>query len=243
MKIVHIMLNSFFVEGFSYQENILPKYHKYFGHDVFIISNQFAFDKYYQPYEREAGEYVNKDDIPVSILKYKKQNIIEKIITKFIRYQKVDGLKDKLYEISPDIIFVHGGVFLDVPVIIKYCKENTSVKLYVDHHGDYHNSPVTNRIKKYILGYYPRKLAKYAIKYWGTTPWRVKYLQEVYGISPLKTDLLVMGGDDTCIDFDHRENIRKEYRRKINVNDDDFLIITGGKINEGKNIHLLIEAV
>ena len=43
MKIVHICLACFYVDGMGYQENLLPKYHAQ-KHDVTIITSDFAFD-------------------------------------------------------------------------------------------------------------------------------------------------------------------------------------------------------
>ena len=39
MKIIHCCLAAFYIDNFSYQENILPKIHKLQGNDVFIIKN------------------------------------------------------------------------------------------------------------------------------------------------------------------------------------------------------------
>ena len=52
-----------------------------------------------------------------------------------------------------------------------------------------------------------------------------------------------MGGDDDKIYFDKATEIRRAYREKIDVKDSDFLIVTGGKIDSLKNIHLLMQAV
>ena len=87
-----------------------------------------------------------------------------------------------------------------------------------------------------------KRLERISEKMWGVTPWRVDYLQKVYGISPSKTGLLVMGGDEKLIDWNNRANIRKTIREKHNIPDDAFLIITGGKIDKAKNIHILMEA-
>ena len=45
------------------------------------------------------------------------------------------------------------------------------------------------------------------------------------------------------MDWDNRMNIRKELRLRYNIPDDGFLVVTGGKIDRTKNIHLLVEAV
>jgi hypothetical protein len=39
MKIVHICLACFYVEGMGYQENLLPKYHVKQGHQVTVLTN------------------------------------------------------------------------------------------------------------------------------------------------------------------------------------------------------------
>lgn len=45
MKVLHICLASFYIDNYSYQENLLPIYHKKMGYDVEIIASLFNFDK------------------------------------------------------------------------------------------------------------------------------------------------------------------------------------------------------
>ena len=45
MRITHLCLACFFPDGFSYQENMLPKYHKKLGHDVSVVASLQTFDK------------------------------------------------------------------------------------------------------------------------------------------------------------------------------------------------------
>ena len=52
-----------------------------------------------------------------------------------------------------------------------------------------------------------------------------------------------MGGNDEYIDIEHKELIKKEIRKRYLISEDDFLIITGGKIDKEKNIDLLLKAV
>ena len=53
MKIVHVCLACFYVEGMGYQENILPKEHSEAGHSVTVITSDFAFN--------ERGEKTKKE--------------------------------------------------------------------------------------------------------------------------------------------------------------------------------------
>ena len=45
MKIVHLCLACFYPDNYSYQENILPKYHKKMGYDTEVIASLETFDK------------------------------------------------------------------------------------------------------------------------------------------------------------------------------------------------------
>lgn len=45
MKVVHLCLGCFFPDNYSYQENMLPKFHKQLGYDVEVIASLATFDK------------------------------------------------------------------------------------------------------------------------------------------------------------------------------------------------------
>jgi len=46
MKILHLKLSNFFIDGVSYQENMLPRQNFKYGHDVKIIASA---ETYIQP--------------------------------------------------------------------------------------------------------------------------------------------------------------------------------------------------
>lgn len=243
MKITHIAIACFYIEGWTYQENLLPKFHKKLGYDVSIVTSRFNKDEQDVRCLRDAGEYVSGDGIPVTILDYGTPTLFQKLL----RARPVVGLFEKLMEIKPDIVFVHGSQFYNIFDVIKYRKLNPSVKVFADQHGDYYNMPVNTWkekiMQRVVFGHYARSIAKYTDMFWGVTPWRVHYLQNVYKIRPEKTGLLIMGADDEKIDFSNQSQIRKEFRDSVGIEDTDFLIVTGGKIDETKNIHLLMQAV
>ena len=237
MKIVHVIIAAAYKEGYGYQENILPAKHVELGLDTYVVT----FDKDYS----KGIEYINDDGVKVTKLP------INDSRSSRIRYvssftKKTKGLLTYLENISPDIIFVHGLQSIDILYVCDYCAKHSDVKLYVDQHADYYNTPITKfstRIyHRIVFGYIAKRLSKYAIKFWGVTPWRVDYLQKVYGVKPEKTDLLVMGGDENLIDWENRTVIKSHIRSKYDIPEDAFLIVSGGKIDRAKNIHLLIEA-
>lgn len=241
MKIVHIAISCFYIEGAGYQENLLPKAHKEAGHDVTMISSQYSFNDQGQTEYRPTRTYVNDNGVKVIILKD----------TPHLRFglsmfkKKCYGLYKALEAECPDIIFMHGLTALDSYTVLKYLRKHPQVKFYADQHGDYYNTKYS-ALGRFVLNTITRpmvkKIAKAANKLWGTTPWRVEYMQDVYGVPAEKTGLLVMGADESKIDWKNRVTIRKKIRTEYNIPENDFLIVTGGKINRAKNTHLLIEA-
>lgn len=243
MKIVHICLGAFYPDNYSYQENMLPKFHKQQGYEVEVIASLETFDENGKTsFYPEARIYQNEYDIKVTRLAFKKP---EKIYKKFKRYV---GVYDALVKAKPDILFIHNCQFLDIDIIVKYLTRNPGIKVFVDNHADYSNS-ATNFISKNILhGIIWKSCAKriepYTTRFYGVLPARVEFLQNVYGLPKQKCELLVMGADDDLVCKAENDNAREEIRRRYNIAEDDFLIMTGGKIDGFKTQTLLLmEAV
>lgn len=246
MKIVHVMIACFYKEGYGYQENILPVKHKELGNEVAIVAQNS--NRVFGPLKDDSSRnsYVNEAGIPVTLLIDNTSWLIHVPILNYM-VSRTKGLSDYLKVEKPDIIFVHGSDIPDNLEVVKYKQSHPMVKVFVDQHADYYNSPLSNKViylRKRMFGrYIVRHLSQVAEKMWGVTPWRVKYLQEVYGVSPTKTGLLVMGGDENKINWLERESIRKDVRKKYGIPDDAFVVITGGKIDKPKNFHILVEAI
>lgn len=241
MKILHIMIACFYVEGMEYQENVLPRKHKKNGFDVEIVTTQFSFDRNGKKYLRNVETYENKDGIRVNVLGYKRGGCLFYLLG----LKRINGLYEKIKSYKPDIIFVHGCQFYDIKDVIRYKKKCNFVKIYVDNHTDFINTPVdTWKRKLYykiVIGSFARWISNYAEKFWGVTPSRIEYIKSVYGVQSDNLDLLVMGGDEDKFNYLKREECRKEICATCKFDSDDFIIITGGKIDERKKIHLLIQ--
>lgn len=241
MKIVHICLAAVYIEGFGYQENILPQCHRAMGFEVTVLTSDTVFDRNYTQKTREDKDYINQYGINVITLSRSKR------YGYYSKFRDYANLYNELQKEKPSIIFVHGGQFVALKDVIDYCKSNSHVRLYIDQHGDYYNMRLDrwqDRFVQYwIYGFWMRKAIPYVDKFWGVTPWRCQYLNEVYGIPKEKIGLLVMGGDDTCIHYDEKKQIRTHIRKILSLKESDFVLITGGKIDRNKNIHVLMRAV
>lgn len=230
MKILNVCLTGPFTEGYAYQDNLLTKYFSLYGNECTIVSNAKQYNKGKVEYV-EVGRKIINNNIELIRLDYKKR--IPTIIAEKLRIYS--GLSEVLENLKPDLIFIHGIQFWDVFKIIKYVKVHKEVKIIVDNHADFSNS-ATNFISKNILHkiiwrYCAKSVEPYTEVFYGVLPARVDFLNKLYGIDKEKIRLLPMGADTEKIDFKNKNLIRKSIREKYNINEKDFLLVTGGKID------------
>jgi len=241
MKILHCCLAAFYIDGFGYQENILPKIHKLQGHDVKILaSTENYIDKTKFGYVL-PGQYINENGISVTRLPYVKW--LPHFIGKKLRIYS--GITRYLDDFKPDLIYLHNFQFISITNIAVYAKKN-KVKIVADSHTDFVNSG-KSWVSEYILHkliykWCAKTIEKYTYKFFGTLPLRSKFLEEVYGIEKNKIELLPFGADDTLFDINDKDKIKQEIRQQFNISDQDLVIITGGKIDARKNITALMQA-
>ena len=243
MKIVHLCLSSFYIDNYSYQENMLPKYHVKQGHKVTVIASLVSFDKYGKPcLLNEESTYITDDCYKVIRLDYKRP---------FYTFNKLIRIYRNTYRTicdeSPDIIFIHDFSFMDILDVIKYIRNNNKVKVFVDCHTDFINSG-KNWVSKYVFHYFiwmivGKILSPHVEKFYGVTPLRYDFLKNVYRINPNKIELLVMGIDDEVLKRKDKSSLKLNLKKSLNIKTSDFIILTGGKIDEKKNIHIVMQAI
>ena len=237
MKIVHICLSGAVTDGFSYQDNLLSKYHKKMGYDVSFITSKWVYNNDGVIVRTDKNTYFNKDGVKMIRLQNKKGESYNQKFKHFI------GLEKALILEKPDILFIHGPQFLEMPEVVRYVKNN-NIDVFVDNHADFSNSGRTF-LSKYILqGIVWKHMAQiinpYTKKFYGVLPARVEWLKKVYGLPEEKCKLLVMGADDEEVSrAGNKENIFK-VRERLNIRLGDFLIVTGGKIDVWKKQTLLL---
>ena len=242
MKIVHIAPRAPYNDYWGYQDNLLPKYQKKLGHDVTVIVTN-TMHKDGKIVKTDCDDYVLEGGVRVIRLKVKKypSSVLTNMNSKLPVYSY-------LREIKPDLVFYHGLHGTTIFDVIKYKKKiNPECMIVQDNHVDYNicSDPggMSGRILQSFQRYVNRKSIPYVSRVYGVTPWRKIYAEDYYGIPSSKTDVLIMGADDEKIDFEHKDTIRRSIRDKYKIKDSEFLIVTGGKIDKRKKIHMLMEAV
>ncbi len=239
MKIAHIAPNAPYNEGWGYQENLLPKYQAKMGHDVVLVVRD---EKHHDGkiIKTACEDYFSKDGFRV-VRMATERGLISVIGEKMSVY-------NILCETNPDFVFYHGLVSATIFEVVKFKKKNNPNCVVVqDNHLDYNIGTIPKTLKQKILRCYYRfifkKTRKSISKVYGVTPWRKTYAEDYFKVPSSMTDILIMGADDEKIDFTNCAETRKNIREKYSVSNNDFLIVTGGKIDKKKGIHVLMEAV
>lgn len=227
MKIVHICLCGPMTDGFNYQENVITKYHRLLGHKVTIVASQWIWGSDGKLQKIEKTDYFNEDGVKVIRLPIKYGNINSRLKT-------YPGLYRAIEKEQPDILFVHDCQFLDICLLARYAKQHKYIRIYVDNHVDWSNGAhgflSRNILHKCIWRYCIKQIEPYVTKFYGVLPARVDFLKEMYGLPTSKCKLLVMGADDELVE---RATLASDSTRsKYGIKKDDFLVVTGGKINQ-----------
>ena len=143
---------------------------------------------------------------------------------------------------------MHSPQFLDAGLVANYVSKHPECILYVDNHADHSNS-ATNWFSSLFLHrilwkHSAHQLLRCATKFYGVLPARVDFLVDMYGLPREKCELLVMGADDELVEKAIQTDAHNRIRTKYHIADNDFLVMTGGKIDQWKTQTLLLmEAV
>lgn len=239
MRIFHICLANFYIDNYTYQENLLPRMHKRLGHEVMILASTETYIKGKKLGYLEPSEYINEDGIPVKRLPYVSW-LPAKAAHKLRIYPDV---YKSIEEFHPDFIFMHDVQTLSMKSITKYVKDH-NIRMVADCHADFSNSANTfaSRWLLHEMIYKPvvRRAEPTIDRFYGTLPARVDFLKNVYGLPSKKVDFLPMGVDDDLAEKYSMPEMKSKVRGEKGITPDQFLIVTGGKIDLAKTQTLLL---
>jgi hypothetical protein len=241
MRIVHLMLCSFYIDNANYQENCLPRQNKFDNHDVTII----ASTEYFILGTNKTNfslplKYVNEDNIPVYRLQYRK--ILSKKLSTKLRI--FIGLTELLNKLKPEIIFFHGIASYDLITVANFVKANPKTKFFVDSHSDTNNS-AKNIISKYLLHKLIYKtfilfsLNKIDRIYYITIETKL-FLNTIYNLKDSNLSYLPLGG--FILSEFERLTIRNRLRKDLQISEDKIVLIHSGKMDSNKRTFEILSA-
>ena len=238
MKIIHISQN--YIEGWGYQENLLPLYQKRAGHDVVIISDNdhLKYGQNLKFAERiiQQGKKYEFDGLRI----YKIKTYLNTTSTSFF----CSGLYKILEQEKPDMIFHHNLNTSTLSVAAKYKRHHPLVKLYVDNHADWINESKNKIWHKLfyetLIPWQVKRIGDNVNYYIGVSPLRCQYLNKVFKVSESEVKFLPIGCDTAGAD--QVKESRYELRKQYHIKDDAFVVVSGGKLDRSKGTLALIKA-
>lgn len=240
MRILHCCLSCFYIDGYNYQENILPKINKLDGHEVMVIASTETYIDNNNLGYIEPCEYYTCDNVLIKRIAYAWS--FNKTLQRKLRFYK--DLLPIISDFAPDVILFHGlcaGALLDAA---KYKLQHPEVKFYADSHEDFHNSAKNwlsrNVLYKFIYNHYLRKALPYIDKIFYITYETKLFDQEMYGISEEQLEFYPLGG--IICPADERLQRRLNIRKALHLSTDDILLVHSGKMVAKKRTYELLEA-
>lgn len=233
MKIVHLVDR--FPQTAKYQDYYLAKYHSMKGHEVTVITSNvklFGLNK-----ERLQPGLMVMDGfrvIRVSGLALKNGPIILKNVCNILQ------------TINPDLIIAHDFVYKILAWQGAFYASKHKCKIIIDNHASYINTePKSNIFKRIYQWIHSRTLANYMFKH-ATAIVAIAedekyFLVNEYGLAPDSITIIPLGVD--CELFKPNISHRALVRSAIGLEDDNVLLISTGKFDELKQIHILIQAM
>lgn len=238
MKFVHICISIPYVDNWGYQENLLPDYLQKLGEENHVITSVESLPAYIkEDLRREISAKGDRYDIgDIKVHKIRCKGVTS---STFIPY----GLKKKLEEIKPDVIFHHNVSITTLPIVTKYAKKH-KCKLFVDNHADEINmskSKLWVYLNYKLLSRIACRIRRNCVtRFYGVTHSRCEFINKYFGVPKKYIELLPIGADTDLADtLDKKDALRQKY----GFTETDRIIVSGGKMGIHKGTVDLINAI
>jgi 1,2-diacylglycerol 3-alpha-glucosyltransferase len=233
VRIAHLCLSNWYVDGVSYQENELVRQHVSQGHDVLVIASTERMEPNGQHSYAEPGDYQGVDGARVIRLPYR---LWPAQLAKKLRIHP--GVYRLLEDFRPDAILFHGTCGWEVATAARYARNHPDVLFYIDSHEDQYNS-ARSFVSREVLHklYYRYCLARAwpeARKILCVTLETMDFVEATYGVPRNKLEFYPLGG--RLIPPNEYASRRQATRGKLGLADDEILLIQSGKQTRRKKL-------
>ncbi|MCF3098779.1 glycosyltransferase [Aeromonas australiensis] len=234
MRVLHCCLSCFYIDGYTYQENMLVRQHVSAGHEVLVVASTETFGEDKQVTYVTPGDYIGTDGAKVVRLPYRRL-LPHAVMTKLRMHPGVLGL---ITDFAPDVIMFHGACGWELLTASKYVRQHPDVKLYVDSHEDFNNSargPLSMALL-YKSFYVPiiRAVKKYVSKFLYITYETKRFCENVYRLDDSELEFFPLGG--VVLDDEAYAQKRQAKRAELAVLNEQTLFFQSGKFDEKKKL-------
>ncbi|PWG02098.1 glycosyltransferase family 4 protein [Sphingosinicella humi] len=238
MRIAHLCLSCFYVDGMSYQENELVREHVRAGHDVEVIASTETMNPREGLIYVEPTRYLGEDGAWVTRLPYRRW-LPHKIMRKLRAHP---GVYDRLRAFRPDVILFHGACGWELRAAARYVRDHPGVLLYVDSHEDTNNSARGFISREFLhrrfYGPVLRSALPQVSKILAVSIEAVDFVKDIYKAPPDMLEFYPLGGHPLQ-DVDYYSR-RRRMRERLEIGEGQVAIVQSGKQTPRKK---LIEAL
>lgn len=237
MKIAHVQHP--FIPGMGYQENHLPREQLDLGHEVTIITSDFIPEQF-------RNDPTDSSSVGPGLYYY--GDVETHRLESLLRFDAIDdailrGVTGKLNSFKPDIIHGHNLMSLNTVQACRWA-ENEGVPIVVDSHIDNGNLNLDSflkaslyRLYKVTGGRFVRDNSEYFLP---VNPHAMEFLECEFNIGRERMRLLPLGVDSKI--FSPGGNEECSLAAELGIDDGDTIAITGGNIDETKDLEVLIRS-
>ena len=183
MKLNVVMLCDFFDPELAYQEGVLQKYFLSRGHDCTVVcAPKIDIFSYYKNKRNSTND--SYENSSITRLNYR---------FKLYSLYLLKGIRRKLIELKPDLLFVH-DINLSLLIAAIYVRANPNCILICDSHCDKSNS-AKNFLSRVIFYKIIKKLivrltSSSVHQFYAVAPAGISFLHEMYSIPKDKIRLI-----------------------------------------------------
>jgi glycosyltransferase involved in cell wall biosynthesis len=240
MRILHLCLSNFYVDGYSYQENELVRQNVADGHDVRVIASTEVIGADGKLSYLAPGSYMGQDNAPVERVAY--SGWLPEPVMRKLRFHR--GIYRRIEAFRPDVILFHSACGGEITTAARYARTNHAVALYVDSHEDFVNSargPISRWFLHWLF-YRPvlRLSLRYVRKVLPVSLSCLEFMRDFYGVPEEKLEFFPLGG--RVIDDEEYASLRRSTRAKLGLSPDQVLIVQSGKLDRSKKLIEALEA-
>jgi 1,2-diacylglycerol 3-alpha-glucosyltransferase len=240
MRILHLCLSNWFVDGVGYQENELVREHVLSGHEVLVISSTETHSKDGKLVYIEPRDYIGCEGARVIRISYSK--LLPHYIMRKLRIHK--GLKNLILKFDPNVILFHGACGWELLTVYSYVRNNKDVLWYIDSHEDQYNSARNWLSKEILHKIYYGSILRYVLpkvkKILCYSTECIDFVSSIYRIPLECLELYPLGGRPVAkVEYKSRRTSTREY---YGIDSNMVLIVQSGRLSESKKVLASLKA-
>lgn len=229
-----------YVPHLGYQENVLPLEQMVLGHDVEIITSSIFPESCRDVPFLKIGDWQSSFSIgkhldgPMRITRLRSLHRGSQVL--------LLGLRRALSDSSPDVVVAHGA-FSPATMQVILNSRSIGYRVFVDDHSlglGHSRTSVSNDLYLALCRRFYGRFRDRVVLFLPVTLSAKRVLQSEIRVPDEKCELLPLGANTEV--FRHSDSLRASRRRELQLDNDEFIVISTGKLLPEKKMTLLIEA-